>query len=152
MDKAEVAAILNNIGAMLELQGENPFKVRAYQNGARILLAATEDLETMVDQGRLTEMRGIGEALADKIKTLVQTGRLPYYEELRKKVPDGLLELTRVQGLGPKRAGIICQKLGVKDLAGLEKACREGKVARLKGFGETVQENILKGIHFASQH
>ena len=152
MDKVEVAGILNNIGAMLELQGENPFKVRAYQNGARVLLTTTEDLPTLVESGRLTEIKGIGQALAEKISILIKTGSLPYYDELRKKIPDGLLELTRVQGLGPKRAMIICEKLGVKDIAGLEKVCREGKVAKLKGFGETVQENILKGITFAAEH
>ena len=152
MDKAEIAGILNNIGVLLELQGGNPFRVRAYQNGARVLLAATDDVQTLVDQNRLTDIKGIGKGLAEDISTLVRTGKLPFYDELRKKVPDGLLELTRIQGLGPKRAKIICEKLKIKDLAGLEKACREGKVAKLKGFGETAQENILKGISFAANH
>lgn len=152
MDKAEVAVILEDIGALLELNGENPFKVRAYQNGARALLASPEDLTTLVKENRLTEIKGIGEALAEKITTLVTTGKLPYYEDLRKSLHPGLLELTKIQGVGPKKAIVLHKKLKIDNLQDLEKAARAGKIAKLDGFGETTQANILKGLSFASEH
>jgi DNA polymerase (family 10) len=152
MDKAEVASVLEEIAALLELKGENPFKVRAYQNGARILLAHPEDLSTVVKENRLTDIKGIGEALAEKITILVTTGKLPYYEDLRKSLHPGLLELVRIQGLGPKKAVLLHEKLKINNLADLEKAARAGKIAKLSGFGETTQENILKGLAFQSEH
>lgn len=152
MDKADVASVLEDIAAMLELKGENPFKIRAYQNAARTIVTMTEDLDALVRENRLTEIKGIGEALAEKIATLVTTGRLPYYEDLQKSMPAGLLDLIRIQGVGPKRAKILQDRLKIKDIPSLEKACRQGKIAALEGFGEKSQENILKGIGFLSQH
>src|SRR4051812_19009390 len=111
MDKVEVAKILDDIAAMLELKGENPFKIRAYQNGARALATLVEDLDTLAKEGRLTEIKGIGKGLSENIVTLVTTGKLPYYEELRKALHPGLLELTRIQGVGPKRALLLHEKL-----------------------------------------
>jgi len=152
MDKAEIAVILDDIAAMLELKGENPFRVRAYQNGARALLASSEDLGALVQEGRLTDIKGIGKGLAENITSLVQTGKLPFYDELRKSLHPGLLELVRLQGVGPKKAVVLYEKLGIKDIPTLKKAAEEGKIAKLKGFGETTQANILKGIEFHSQH
>ena len=152
MDKAEVSAVLENIAAMLELKGENPFKIRAYQNGARALLTSSADLDVLVQEDRLTEIKGIGKGLSENISTLVKTGKLPFYEELKKTLHPGLLELTRIQGLGPKKALILHEKLGINDLAGLQKACAENKVAKLKGFGQATQDNILKGIAFHAEH
>jgi len=152
MDKAAVATVLENIAAMLELKGENPFKIRAYQNGARALIASGADLDVLVNEDRLTEIKGIGKGLSENISTLVKTGRLPFYEELKKTLHPGLLELTRIQGLGPKKALILHEKLGVTDLPSLQKACAENKVAKLKGFGQATQDNILKGIAFHAEH
>src|ERR1700684_2274044 len=123
MTKSDVATILENIAAMLELKGENPFKIRAYQNGARALITSSADLTTLVAEDRLTEIKGIGKGLSENISTLVKTGRLPFYEELRKTLHPGLLELTRIQGLGPKKALILHEKLGITDLPSLQKAC-----------------------------
>jgi DNA polymerase (family 10) len=152
MDKAAVATILENVAAMFELKGENPFKIRAYQNGARALLTSSADLDALVREGRLTEIKGIGKGLSENITELVKTGKLLFYEELLKSVPPGLLELTRIQGLGPKKALILHEKLGITDLPSLQKACADGRVAKLKGFGAATAENILKGIAFHSQH
>lgn len=152
MDKAAVADILEEIGTLLELKGENPFKSRAYHNASRIIVALTQDLNLLVKEKKLTTLKGIGEGLSENITILVTTGKLPYYEQLQKSLPPGLLEMIRIQGVGPKRAKILYDQLQIKDVPGLEKACKSGKVAALDGFGEKSQENILKGISFLSKH
>lgn len=152
MNKAEVADILDAIGTLLELKGENPFKSRAYHNAARTIVGVDQDLEVLVQNEELTSIKGIGEAIAEKISTLVTTGKLPYYDELQKSLPEGLMDLIRIQGLGPKRAKILYDKLKIKDIPGLKKAIEEGKIAKLEGFGEKSQENIQKGLEFLNQH
>jgi DNA polymerase (family 10) len=152
MDKMEIAGILEEIGTLLELKGENPFKSRAYHNASRTIAGLDQDLQALFESKQLTSIKGIGEAIAEKITTLMTTGRLAYYEDLQKSLPTGLMDMIRVQGLGPKRAKILFDKLSIKDIPGLEKACREGKVAKLEGFGEKTQENILKGLAFLNQH
>ena len=151
MDKTEIADILEEIGTLLELKGENPFKSRAYHNASRTIGGLDQDLQALVANKGLTAIKGIGEAIAEKISTLMTTGKLPYYEELQKSLPPGLMDMIRVQGLGPKRAKILFDKLKIRDIPGLEKACRDGKVAKLEGFGEKTQENILKGLDFLNQ-
>ncbi|NGO40461.1 DNA polymerase/3'-5' exonuclease PolX [Limisphaera ngatamarikiensis] len=156
MNKEQVAAILTEIGTLLELKGENPFKTRAYLNAARAIESLDEPLEKVVAEGRLDQIKGIGESLRDKITELVTTGRLGYYEELKASIPPGLIELLEIPGLGPKRILTLREKLGIESVDALEKACREGKVATLPGFGEKTQANLLEGIErrrkFASQH
>ncbi len=156
MDKDRVAEILVEIGVLLELKGENPFKTRAYQNAARTLEGLTEPLETLVAEKRLGELKGFGEALQDKITTLVTTGRLPYYEELKASIPPGLLAMLDLPGVGPKKVKVLHEQLGIESIEQLEAACKEGKVAELAGFGEKSQGKILEGIEFrrkyASRH
>jgi len=151
-----VAAILTEIGTLLELKGENPFKTRAYLNAARAIESLDEPIEKVVAEGRLDQVKGIGESLREKITELVTTGRLPYYEELKASIPPGLIELLDIPGLGPKRILTLREKLGIESVEALEKACREGKIAALPGFGEKTQANLLEGIQrrrqFASQH
>ena len=156
MDKEAVAAVLLEIGTLLELKGENPFKTRAYQNAARTLEGLSEPLETIVAEGRLEGMSGIGEALREKITTLVTTGRLPYHEELKASLPPGLLALLEIQGVGPKKVRKLHEELGVDSIESLEAACKAGTVAALDGFGEKSQAKILEAIafkrQFASRH
>ncbi len=156
MNKEQVAAILTEIGTLLELKGENPFKTRAYFNAARAIESLNEPLETVVAEQRLGQIKGIGESLQQKITELVTTGRLPYYEELKASIPTGLIELLEIPGLGPKRILTLREKLGIESVEALEKACREGKVAALPGFGEKTQTNLLEGIQrrrsYATQH
>jgi DNA polymerase (family X) len=152
MDKSQVAEVLEEIGTLLELKGENPFKSRAYHNASRIISGLDQNLETLVQNKQLTTIKGIGEGLAEKITEYVTKGKLPYYEQLPHSLPSGLLDIIRVQGVGPKRAKLLYDKLKIKDIPGLEKACREGKIAKLEGFGEKSQENILKGLAFLSRH
>jgi DNA polymerase (family 10) len=148
MDRAEVSEALEEIALLLQLKGENPFKARAYQSAARTILGLAEDLDALVASGRLASLKGIGEAISEKVATLVATGSLPYLEELRAEVPRGLLDLLRVPGLGPKRARAVYDELGVDSLAALESACMENRLASLPGFGARTQEKILSGIEF----
>src|SRR5512134_915166 len=103
MDKKVVVRILEEISLLLELKGENPFKARAYSNAARVLEAEPAEIDDLVSSGKLAELPGIGAALLEKIGTLVKTGHLPYYEELRAEFPEGIFEILRIPGLGPKK-------------------------------------------------
>ncbi len=156
MDKEQVAAVLAEIGTLLELKGENPFKTRAYQNAARTLESLPEPLEKLVAEQRLGELKGFGDALVDKITQLVTTGNLPYYDELKASVAPGLIEMLGIPTLGPKKVKKLHDELGVDTIEALEAACKAGKVAVLDGFGEKTQTKILEGIafkrQFASKH
>lgn len=156
MDKDKVAEILVDIGTLLELKGENPFKTRAYTNAARALENLAEPLAQMVAEDRLSEVKGVGEGIAKKIKELVETGKLAYYEELKASIAPGLVALLDIPGLGPKKIQALNKKLGVDSVAALEQACKDGKVAKLDGFGEKTQTNLLEGIEqrrlYASKH
>ncbi len=156
MDKDQVAAVLTEIGTLLELKGENPFKTRAYVNAARTLEGLNEPLEKVVTEKRLGDLKGLGDALVEKITTLVTTGRLPYYEELKASVPSGLLAMLELQGLGPKKVKKLHDELAITGVEQLEAAARAGKIATLEGFGEKTQTRILEAIafkrQFASRH
>lgn len=156
MDKDKVAEVLVEIGTLLELKGENPFKTRAYANAARTLEGLSEPLAQLVAEKRLGEVKGIGEALEQKITELVETGKLKYYEELKASIPPGLVEMLDISGLGPKKIQALNKKLGVDSIAKLEAACQAGQVAELDGFGEKTQTNLLEGIarkrQYASKH
>ncbi len=147
MTKNEIADALVEIGTLLELQGENPFKVRAYQAGARALEAIEEgELGRLIAAGELRSVKGIGEALAQKITELHGTGRLAFLERLRGAVEPGLVEMLQIPGLGPKKIRALHDRLGIRDVAGLAAACEQGRVAELDGFGEKTQEKLLAGI------
>ncbi len=148
MLKQQVIAILYEIKTLLEIQGENSFKVRAYENAARTLEQLDKELSDVVASGELGELRGIGDTLKEKITTLVTTGKLPWYEDLKKKTPPGLFAMLRVAGLGPKKVKALYDELGIDDLDKLKAACERGEVAKLKGFGAKTQEKILEGIEF----
>jgi DNA polymerase (family 10) len=146
MEKGAIAAVLDEIATLLELTGENPFKIRAYSSGARTLENLTEDLDLLIRENRLAEVPGLGEALVEKITTLRREGALPFHQKLRASIPAGLLEVLQIPGLGPKKARALWKELGVEDLARLKEACESGRVAELKGFGEKTQQKILEGI------
>jgi DNA polymerase (family X) len=146
MEKDKVAEILVEIGTLLELKGENPFKTRAYVNGARTIEGLSEPLGKLVAEKRLGEIKGIGEALEQKITELIETGKLKYYDELKASIPPGLIEMLEISGLGPKKIQAMNKQLGVDSIEKLEAACKSGKVAELAGFGEKTQANILEGI------
>ena len=147
MNKAQIAYVLDEIGTLLELKGENPFKVRAYRAGARALETVGEaELGRLVAEENLRSVPGIGEALAQKITELHRTGRLKFHEDLKAAVEPGLVELLQIPSLGPKKILALHQKLGVASIADLAAACAAGKVAELDGFGAKTQEKLLAGI------
>ena len=147
MTKNEIADVLTEIGTLLELKGENPFKTRAYLAGARVLESIEQDeLDTLIREERLQTVKGIGDALAQKIGELHATGRLEFFEKLKASIEPGLVEMLEMPGLGPKKIKAIHDHLGIATIADLAAACADGRVAALAGFGEKSQEKILAGI------
>ena len=146
MEKNDIARVLDEIATFMELTGENPFKIRAYSAGARILENMTEDLGELIDTGKLADIPGLGEALVDKITTLRRDGVLPFHQKLKASIPAGLLEVMQIPGLGPKKVRALWTLLAVEDLVKLNEVCESGAVAELKGFGAKTQDKILEGI------
>jgi DNA polymerase (family 10) len=151
MTNADIAAAFDHVADLLEYQGANVFRVRAYRNAARTINGMVESLAAVrTDAGRsLNDLEGIGNDLAGKIATLLDTGKLPLLEELAREVPAVVFELMRVPGLGPKKVKALVDGLGIDSLDALEAACREGRVADVKGFGAKTQAAILDNIAFA---
>ncbi len=153
MTNPEIAAVFDQIADLLEFQGANPFRVRAYRNAARTIRDLPASAEEIVhDPNRsLTDIEGIGKDLAAKIATLAETGTLPMLEELLAEIPESVLAILRVPGLGPKRAAVLYHELGVENLDELREACRAQRVRKLKGFGAKTEEAILAGLEIAVQ-
>ncbi len=141
-----VADILYQIADLLDLKGEIFFKTRAYRQAAQTIEVLNEDIEVVSQENRLQEIQGIGEALAKKIKEIVETDRLEYFERLKKEIPEGLLSMLNISGLGPKRVAALYQNLGIKTIDELRQACLDGKLRNIEGFGEITELNILRGI------
>lgn len=146
MDKNEIAAVLTEVGVILDLLGENRFKVIAYQNAARTLENLQEDLGALIEEKRLGEIRGFGPAIQEKVTELYKTGKLRYLDDIKKTVPPGLLDLLRIPSLGPKKVKILWTDLQVESVQDLKDRCQKGLVANLHGFGEKTQAKILEGI------
>src|SRR5262245_25758965 len=117
MDKSEVAAILEEIAVLLELQGENPFRANAYARAGRAIAQLERDLAEIVEAGTLCDIPGVGETMRDKITLLVTSGKLPFYDDLKTKTPPGLLQMLRLPGMGPKKVKTLYDQLGIDDLA-----------------------------------
>ena len=141
-----VADILNEIADLLDIKGEIFFKTRAYRIAAQAIEVLEEDIEIVVSEDRLTSISGIGAAIAKKITEIVETGRLEYLEELTKEIPKGLLDLLKIQSLGPKKVASLYKNLGITSIKKLRDACLQGKLRNLDGFGVITELNILRGI------
>jgi DNA polymerase (family 10) len=152
MDNKRIADTFDQIADLLEFQGANPFRIRAYRNGARTVRDLTDSVATIIadDSRDLTEVDGIGKDLAAKCAELVDTGSLEMMNELLSEIPGSVLDLLRIPGLGPKKAAVLFKELGIQTLDGLEEACQSGEVAKLKGFGKKTEDTLLKGIAFAA--
>ena len=144
--KDQTADLLESIARLLELKGENLFKIRAYTHAARALETFTGDLSKLAAEGRLGEIPGIGKAIAEKLGEWFATGRLDYYEQLKAEFPPGLFELFELQGLGPKKIKALWEQLGVTSVAELQAACNDGRVEGLPGFGKKTADNILAAV------
>ncbi|HVC98350.1 MAG TPA: DNA polymerase/3'-5' exonuclease PolX [Pirellulales bacterium] len=152
MTNAQIAAVFEEIADLLDFQGANPFRVRAYRNAARTVGDLHETIETILaDPNRkLTEIDGIGDDLAAKIATLARTGDLPMRQELLAEVPESVLALLRVPGLGPKKAAALHKQLKINTLDELRAACLAHRVQELKGFGAKTEQTILAGMEIAN--
>ena len=148
----EAAIFIEEYGVLLELSGANAFRVRAYTNAVRTLEMLETPLDALIAAGTLSEVKGIGKSVGELVLEFADTGTATAYEELRASVPDGLLDMLRVPGLGPRKIIAIREALGIEDLDALALACGNGKLAELKGFGKKTQENILKGIEYIRAH
>lgn len=146
MDKKQIAKVLEEMALLLEIKGENIFKVRAHENAAGALDGLTGDLEALVETGEIIEIKGIGKGMADKIKTLLQEGALPEHRRLKESVPAGLLEVAKISGMGPKKIKAVWDELGVTTVEELEAACKADRLSGMKGFGAKTQEKILHNI------
>jgi DNA polymerase (family 10) len=153
MTNAEIADAFDEMAEILDFQGANPFRVRAYRNGARTIRDHAESLASIVadDAQRLLGIQGIGKDLADKVVALVRTGEIPQLNALRAEVPASVLLLMRIPGMGPKKAALLNKELGINTLDDLKRACEEGRVAQLKGFGKKTEEAIVKNLGVAEQ-
>ena len=144
---AEIAEIFDRLATLLEIEGSNPFRVRAYENAARLIEGHSEQMAAMLDEGRdLSELPGIGEDLAEKIATIVETGSLPLLDEVEQRVPRELADLTRIEGLGPKRVQQLYRELRIRSLEDLAAAVENGKVHELEGFGKKTEASIRAGL------
>lgn len=148
METARIAQVLDEMGTILEIQGENPFRCRAYHNAADSLRELPADLTEMIADGSLAQVPGIGETLYAKIVQLATTGHLPEHEKLRKETPPALLALLRVPGIGPKKVQALHEALNIESLSDLRAAAENGRIAKVKGFGAKTEANILEGISF----
>ncbi len=142
----QVAVLLHEIGDMLDILGEGSFRVVSYHRAARAIEGLTTDVEDLAREGKLGEIPGVGDAIAEKITEFVTTGHIAYHEELKARFPPGVLDLLRIRGVGPKKVQILWQQLGITDLSGLEQAAKHHRLRRVKGFGEKTEANLLKAI------
>lgn len=144
---ADIAAAFETAADLLDLDGANPFRVRAYRNAARLLRDAKYDVVGRLARGEdLSELPGIGRDLAEKIAQVVRTGSFPLLDELRRRYPPGITELLKIQGLGPRRVRVLLDKLGIRTVEQLAQAARQGKIRELPGFGAKTEENILRAL------
>jgi DNA polymerase (family 10) len=148
MENLEIARIFDEVADLLEIQGANPFRVRAYRNAARTVQTLAVPVASLLkkDPKALEALPGIGKDLAGKIQTIVETGELPLLKELTAELPESLVEMMRIPGVGPKRAKLVYDTLGIKTLDELEAAARAGRLREVKGLGETLEARILQGI------
>jgi DNA polymerase (family 10) len=153
MTNTDVSKVFDELADLLEIQGANPFRVRAYRNAARSVGDLAESVAGIVavDVARLRDLSGIGDDLAKKITTIIQTGELPQLNELREQVPQGVRDMLRVAGLGPKKAAALWKELSITSLDQLKQAAEQGQIASLKGFGKKTEQSILEGLSQVEQ-
>ena len=152
MTKEEIAAVLEKIATLLELKDENPFKIRAYTNAARAIETFGGNIPNFQDEEAVAKIPGIGKSIALKINELAATGSLKYFEELSAEFPVGILELFSLPGLGAKKIKALYDRLGINSIEQLQKACEDGRVAELPGFGQTTQQKLCESIAKRAAH
>lgn len=152
MTREAAAQILERIALLLELKGENPFKIRAYKMGAEVVENYSGDIMQLARDNQLAGIKGIGDALRDKLHEMAATGKLEFFEKLKLEFPESLFELFEIQGLGPKKIAALFTQLAVGSVADLKQACEDGTASKLSGFGDKTVVKILESIAFREQH
>jgi len=147
----EISKIFNDIVNILKIKDENRFKIRAYERVAATIENLPMEVETLYNLGKLDEIPGVGEAISKKIEELIKTGKLEYYENLKQKIPSGVLELLNIPEIGPRKAKLFYEELDIDNVEKLEKAAREHKLQTLPGMGEKAEKKILKGIQLINE-
>ena len=152
MKNDQIGAVFNQLADLLEIQEANPFRVRAYRNASRTISSTAESFETIVTEGGdLTQFKGIGKDLARQIEEIVKTGDHAQLAELKQEVPSGVVDMLRIQGVGPKKVAIFFNTLGLTSLDQLKAAAQAGELAALKGFGKKTEQSILENIDQAAE-
>ncbi|HDY87634.1 MAG TPA: histidinol-phosphatase, partial [bacterium] len=146
MENKDIAKVFDRIGKLLEIKGENVFKIRAYYNAARTIAGLPISLKEAAAIGTIKNIKGIGGALEKKILELIATGKLEYLERIEAEIPAEIIEMLKIPGLGPRKIHKLVDILGIKTIGELEYACRENRLKNIDGFGVKSQENVLKGI------
>ncbi|NIX15221.1 MAG: DNA polymerase III, partial [Candidatus Dadabacteria bacterium] len=145
-NNADIANIFSRIASSLQILDENRFKIRAYQNASRNISELSEDIENIAESGKLSDIPGVGKDLALKIEEYLSKGKIEYYEKIQKEVPSSLVDLLRIQSLGPKTLSLLYKDFGVKNLSDLQKVLKTDELANIKGMGKKKIEDIQKGI------
>lgn len=148
MENLDIAKVFYEIADLLEIKGDNPFRIRSYRNAGLVIEGLPVNIKSIVERNEedLEEIPGIGESLHEKIVEILKTGKCHFHQELLKELPPTLLDLLKVSGVGPKKVKLFYDQLGIKSIEGLEKAVMAGKLRDLPGMGEKSEEKILKGI------
>jgi len=146
VDNIKIARIFREIADLLSIKGENPFRIRAYEKAADILEHLSGNIEELYREGKLKQIPGIGKGILEKIETIIKTGTLPLYEQLKSNFPPGLIEIISIPDVGPKTAKLLYEKMGIKNVEELEDAAKKGMLRGLAGMGERKEKNILRGI------
>ncbi|MBD3226322.1 MAG: DNA polymerase/3'-5' exonuclease PolX [Caldithrix sp.] len=152
LNRKDITKILEEIGTLLELRGENPFKIRAYFNAARTIETMQQDVLELIKNGKISEVKGIGKAISEKLGELVEKGYSPYHQDLKESLPPGLPEMLNIPGMGPQKIRAVYDKLGITTIGQLEYACLENRLRDLKGFGQKSQNKILQGIELRKKY
>lgn len=142
----KIITLLRNISILLEVKGENIFKTNAYKTAADIIETQNLDIEELVNSNKLSSTNGFGKALTEKITEYVKTGSLQYYQDLIQEIPESLIELNKIEGLGIKKIKTLFEKLEIKNLEDLKIAAKKQEVSKLQGFGKKTEENILNQL------
>ncbi len=150
--REKIVTILNQIAVILEIKGENAFKIRAYKNGSEIIENYGEDIAQIAHDGKLNELKGIGKALASKIEEIVKTGKLSYFDELKSEFPDSFFELFEIANLGPKKIKKLYEELQIDSIDKLEECCKNGEISKVSGFGKKSADSIIESILFCKNN
>ncbi|MBZ0258027.1 DNA polymerase III, partial [bacterium] len=146
MSNKEIAQIFEDMGALLQIKGENPFKIRAYQNAVRMIEDMGQPLQDFYERDELKSIDGFGKAIAEKTAEFFETGKVSAFEKLKSEFPDGILDLLKINGMGPKTVKLVYEELGVASIEDLKQAAEAGKLQSLPKMGKKSEEKILKSI------